>query len=122
MTLHRPLLALGLAGLSTAVLAADMLPLRQGLYVPAGVACRGASNADIVTYWGGKSSIGAAQQTCTITSLVKRGNVYKLGNRCKDVQSGSSFDDDPTTLTIGSATAFTMAGTRFHYCGPTRQF
>ena len=45
---------------SSGAIAADMLPLKQGLYVPVGRPCRGASNADIVNYWGGKSSIGAS--------------------------------------------------------------
>lgn len=123
MTRPLHLVAIALAACSTvAAAAADLLPLKKGIYVPVGRPCRGASNADIVTYWGGRSAIGAAQATSTITSLAKHGNVYRLGIRDKDLQSGSSFAGDPITLTISSPTDFVMGGTRYHYCGATRQF
>lgn len=35
---------------STSAAAADLLPLKMGIYVPTKVACRGASNADIVPF------------------------------------------------------------------------
>ncbi|HEX2624373.1 MAG TPA: hypothetical protein VHM21_03870, partial [Sphingomicrobium sp.] len=56
--------AIGLLGVA-AIAAADLLPLKHGIYVPANVACRGASNADMVNYWGGRSGIGVAQASCT---------------------------------------------------------
>lgn len=39
----------------SSTLAADMLPLKQNIYVPASRPCKGASNAEIVNYWGDKS-------------------------------------------------------------------
>lgn len=110
------------ASSSIAVAAADLLPLKQGIYVPAGRACRGASNADMVTYWGGRSSIGAAQATCTITRLSKRGNVYTIADRCKDVQFGQSMGAGHSVLTITALTTFTRDGTRYRYCGPRALF
>ena len=61
--------ALVAAAVSTGVRAADMLPLKQGIYAPANRPCKGASNAEIVSYWGGNSSFGSAQATCTISKL-----------------------------------------------------
>jgi len=48
---------------------ADMLPLKHGIYVPVGSACKGASNAEMVNYWGGKNSIGVSQ-VWTTTKIV----------------------------------------------------
>ena len=70
--------ALVAAAVSTGVRAADMLPLKQGIYVPANRPCKGASNAEIVNYWGGNSSFGSAQATCTISKLTHKGNVFTL--------------------------------------------
>jgi len=97
---------------------ADMLPLKQGIFVPANVACKGASNADMVNYWGGKSSIGVAQAECTIAKLAKKGNVYTVTDSCKDIASGESIEGGPTVLTIASPTSFRMNGTSYRYCGP----
>ena len=57
---------------ATSALAADMLPLKNGIYVPTNVAYKGAPNADIVNYWGGDSGIGVAQAECTIKTLTKK--------------------------------------------------
>jgi len=107
---------------SSGAIAADMLPLKQGLYVPIGRPCRGASNADIVNYWGGKSSIGASQGECTIKSMTRKGNVFTLKDQCRDIQSGDLIEGGPTVLTIASPIAFRMGGTAYHYCGVKRQF
>ncbi|HEY7007112.1 MAG TPA: hypothetical protein VH392_11610 [Sphingomicrobium sp.] len=108
---------------STGALAADMLPLKNGIYVPANVACKGASNADIVNYWGGKSGIGVAQAECTIKKLTKKGNVYTFTDECRDIQSGDKIEGDAATvLTIHSTTSFEMAGTSYHYCGTKVEF
>lgn len=107
---------------SSGAIAADMLPLKQGLYVPVGRPCRGASNADIVNYWGGKSAIGVAQATCTIKSLTRKGNVFTLKDECRDLQSGETIEGGPTVLTIASPTTFRMSGTAYQYCGLKRQF
>ena len=107
---------------STAALAADMLPLRQGIYAPVGRTCKGASNAEIVNYWGGKSSIGAAEGECTIKMLTRKGNVFTLKDECRDIQSGEVIAGGPTVVTIGSPASFSMNGTSYRYCGPKVQF
>jgi len=106
-----------LALTSSAALAADMLPLKQGIYVPVGRPCKGASSAEMVNYWGGRSSIGAAQAGCTIARLAKRGNVYRIADRCQDMQSGQSIGGNTTVLTITAPTAFAMGSIRYRYCG-----
>lgn len=114
-------LAAGLA-FATSAAAADMLPLKNGIFVPAGVACKGASNADMVNYWGGKSSIGVAQAECTIKKLKVSGQTYTLTDLCKDIQSGDAIEGGPTVLTIASPTAFKMNDKSYKYCGPKPQF
>ena len=110
------------AVVSTSAVAADLLPLRNGIYVPAKVACKGATNADIVNYWGGKSGIGVAQAECTIKTLTKKGNVYTFTDHCRDLQSGEAMEDGRTVLTVRSSTAFEMFGTSYRYCGTKVQF
>jgi hypothetical protein len=107
---------------STSALAADLLPLKNGIYVPANVACKGASNADIVNYWGGKSGIGVAQAECTIKNLSRKGSDYTFTNTCIDLQSGEAIDGGSTTVKIRSSTSFDMDGTSYRYCGPKVQF
>lgn len=107
---------------SSAALAADMLPLKQGIYVPLATPCRGAPNSDIVNYWGGKSSIGAAQAECTIKKLSKKGNVYTIVDECKDIQSGDVIEGGPSVVKVRSSTAFDMSGISYKYCGTKVQF
>ncbi|QDZ08931.1 hypothetical protein FPZ24_16820 [Sphingomonas panacisoli] len=100
-----------------AAAAIDMLPLKQGIYVPVGRACKGASNAEMVNYWGGKSSIGVAQASCTIKKMTHQGTTYTITDVCKDNQSGDAIEGGPTVLKIASPTQFSMAGTSYRYCG-----
>ena len=100
----------GVSMLSVGAATADMLPLKQGIFVPVGVACKGASNADMVNYWGGKSSIGASQAECTIKKLTKAGTTYTVTDVCKDIQSGDVIEGGPTVLKIASPTQFGMNG------------
>ena len=107
---------------ATAALAADMLPLKQGIYVPAGRPCKGASNAEIVNYWGGRSSIGAAQGECTIKKLTRKGNVFTITDECRDIQSGDVIAGGPTVITVSTPATFRMSGTTYRYCGTRVQF
>lgn len=107
---------------ASGAIAADMLPLKQGIYVPVGRACKGASNAEIVNYWGGKSSIGAAQGECKIKSLTRKGPVFTLKDECRDIQSGDVITGGPTVITIANPTSFRMSGTSYRYCGTKVQF
>lgn len=110
------------AMLAVGAAAPDMLPLKQGIYVPVGSACKGASNADMVNYWGGKSSIGVAQASCTIKKMTKKGNVYTVTDVCKDDQSGDVIEGGPRVLTIAGPTQFKVDGTTYRYCGPKPQW
>lgn len=107
---------------SSSVVAADMLPLKQGIYVPVATACKGAPNSDIVNYWGGKSSIGVSQAECTIKKLSKKGSVYILLDQCKDIQSGDVIEGGPTVVTVRGPTSFVMSGVSYKYCGTKVQF
>ena len=103
--------------LSVGAAAADMLPLKQGIYVPVGRACKGASNAEMVNYWGGKSSIGVAQASCDIKKMVKKGMTYTITDVCKDNQSGDVIEGGPRVLTVVSPTQFKTDGMTYRYCG-----
>jgi hypothetical protein len=96
---------------SGGAIAADMLPLKQGIYVPVGRACKGASNSEMVNYWGGKSSIGASQGECTIKTIARKGNVFILKDQCRDIQSGKVIAGSATVLEIANPTSFRMSGT-----------
>ena len=122
MNLYSRLGCIACALVSSVAVAADMLPLKQGIYVPVGRACKGASNAEIVNYWGGKSAIGVAQATCTIKKLTRKGNVFTLTDECKDIQSGDVIEGGPTVLTISSPTHFRMSGKAYQYCGTKVEF
>lgn len=122
MIVKRGFFGVVLGIMSTGVVAADLLPLRNGIYVPVGTPCKGAPNSAIVNYWGGKSSIGASQAECTIKTLSKKANVYTLADECKDIQSGDVIEGGPTKLTISGPTKFTMSGTTYRYCGAKVQF
>lgn len=119
---------LGLAGLlsASAVVAADLIPLKSGIYVPAASACKGASRAEMVNYWGGKSSIGSGMATCEIKKVSHAGNVYKYTDECTDIASGEKISGDtPTTLTILTPASFRMGtgrdATTYKYCGARPQ-
>ena len=107
---------------STGSAGADLLPLKNGIYVPANVACKGASNADIVNYWGDKSGIGVAQAECTIKTVSNQANVYTFTDECRDIQSGETIEGGKTVLTVHSPTAFEMFGTSYRYCGTKVEF
>jgi hypothetical protein len=114
--------ALVLLMVSSTALAADLLPLKHGIYVPQGVACKGASNADMVSYWGGKGALNVAQAECKITKLARKGNAFTVKDQCTDLQSGERIEGSSIVLMIPSTTKFEMDGTAYKYCGPKVQF
>jgi hypothetical protein len=122
MRLIRPIFGTAIVIISSSVIAADMLPLKQGIYVPVGTACKGAPNSEIVNYWGGNSSIGYAQAECTIKKLAKKGSVFTLTDECKDIQSGDAIVGGPTVVKVSSRTTFAMGGHNYRYCGTKVQF
>lgn len=114
--------ALAASMLAVGAAAPDLLPLKQGIFVPVGSACKGASNAEMVNYWGGKSSIGVAQASCTIRKVRHTGTTYTVDDVCKDNQSGDVIEGGPRVLKIASPTRFSMDGTTYRYCGPKPQW
>ena len=110
------------AACCTGAWAADMLPLKQGIYVPANRPCKGASNAEIVNYWGGNASFGSAQATCTISKLKRDGNVFTITDKCADIRGGGELAGGPTVVTIASPTSFTRDGEVYRHCGTKVQF
>jgi hypothetical protein len=115
-------MALIAASCASATQAADLLPLKPGLYVPAKSACKGASTAEIVNYWGGKSSIGSAQAECKITKMTQNGKVFTISDKCTDIRGGGEIAGGPTVLTIDNPTRFTRGSETYRYCGTERQF
>jgi len=106
----------------SSTLAADMLPLKQNIYVPASRPCKGASNAEIVNYWGDKSSFGSVQATCRISKLKCGGNIFTITDKCADIRSGGEIAGGQTVVTIANTTSFTRSGAAYRYCGSKVQF
>lgn len=107
---------------STGALGADMLPLKQGIYVPVDRPCKGTSNAEIINYWGGNSSFGSSQATCTITKMTHSGNVYTINDKCVDIRGGGEIVGGPNVVTIVNPSRFSMAGETYRRCGTKVQF
>jgi hypothetical protein len=99
-----------------------MLPLKQGICVPVKRPCNGASNAEIVNYWGGKSSFGSAHASCTISKMTRNANVFTITNKCADIRGGGAIVGGPMVVTITSPACFTMAGEAYRYRGAKVQF
>jgi hypothetical protein len=128
--------ALALLGVTTAsaVLAADMLPLKHGIYVDVHVPCKGAPNADTVSYWGGRNGINASKAACTIKKLNRHGQNYDLRRTCRLVEGPYvGHSHDRLRLTILTRTSFIIRPERhwkgftfeditYRYCGPKVQF
>jgi hypothetical protein len=108
---------------ATSLSAADLIPLKNGIFVPAASRCKGASRAEMVNYWGGKTSIGSGMADCQIKRITHKGNVYTYTDTCTDVASGETINgNDPTTLIVLSPISFRMGVGKdsglYKYCGP----
>lgn len=110
---------------ATAVMAQDLIPIKNGIYVPATSACKGASRAEMVNYWGGKNAIGNGMASCEIQKIRQQGNVYRYTDVCTDIRSGDRITGDPSVLTIVSPVSFRWGtgkeATLYKYCGPRPQ-
>lgn len=127
MKMRLALGALALLAASGAV-AADLLPLTRGIYVREGVPCRGASNADTMSYWGGRNGLNVSRMRCTIRRMTRRGPAYSLRRQCRALQYGGTVSDR-IAVTIPDRRSFTLrtsftppGGARFRYCGPRVRF
>lgn len=123
--LTAPLLLLSAFG----AVAADMLPLTKGIYVVAGTPCKGASNVDTLSYWGGDNGINNQRTKCRITRLTRTGSTYSLQRACIDIREGFSFSEKAeiivrsrTSFAIRGGSRFANADRSFRYCGPKVQF
>ena len=114
---------------SASAIAADLLPLQRGIYVQAGTACKGASNAATLSYWGGLNGINDQQTGCEITNLKQDGSSYALQRNCTSVRFGGSVHDE-VKVTILSRTSFVfhpsvalgLPSRTFRYCGHKVEF
>jgi len=121
-----------LAGFTaSATVAADMLSLERGIYVDIHVPCKGASNADIVSYWGKDNGINVSKAACSIKAMNMNGQRYNLRRACRDVY-GVSWHDE-LNITVLTRTSFILRPeqrwadvprqeTTVRYCGPKVQF
>jgi hypothetical protein len=108
----------------TAAAAADMLPLKHGIYVDANVACKGASNADTMSYWGKDNGLNVSRIGCRIVRLSKNGSTYTLQRTCRGITGSGTFKDKVAVKMI-SASSFALIGDRsvtYRYCGRKVQF
>ena len=113
----------------TSAIAADLLPLKRGIYVRAGSACKGASNADTLSYWGERNGINDQRTRCVIKKLKRDGATYLIKRKCTSVRFGGSFHDE-VSVTVRSRMSFVYKpwaahrppSSAFRYCGPKAQF
>ncbi len=119
--MHRWLLTCTLLLSSASVFAADMLPLKNGIFVPVGRPCKGASNAEMVNYWGGRNALGNAGENCTIKALTHVGEVYTIRPVCKNLDGHAEIGSD-VVVRIAGPDQFLLGGRQYRYCGPTVQF
>jgi len=101
---------------------ADQLPLKHGIFVAADTPCKGASNAAIMSYWGGDNALNVSQAECRINRVAHTGTRYTVTRTCTDIQSQTSMGKDVVHLTIASPSAFTIDGTAYRWCGMKVQF
>ena len=114
---------------SSGAIAADLLPLRRGIYVETGTPCKDASNADTLSYWGGRNGINDQQTRCEVASLKQDNSTYTLKRECTSVRFDDSYQDD-VKVTILSRTSFEfqpseadrLPSRTFRYCGSKVQF
>jgi hypothetical protein len=112
----------------TCAVAADTLPLRRGIYVQAGIPCKGASNADTLSYWGEDNGINGQQTACKITAMHRDGPLYSVNRTCTSLRFGGSFNDH-VKITVLNQRVFKLRARRAHgatermfrYCGPKVQ-
>lgn len=106
---------------ASVALAADRLPLQTGVFVRADVVCKGASNADTLSYWGEDGGINDQQDRCTIQTLERRGDVYRLGQICEAIRFGGQFSRSTEVRVLGPA-RFEIENVEYRRCGDRVEF
>src|SRR4029453_4543100 len=99
--------------------------LKRGIYVDASVPCKGASNADTLSYWGGKNGINQSKLGCVIKHLTRKDGTYTLRRTCKSIYDERTFEDR-VSVNVLYREAFILRRPRlpwvpastYRYCGP----
>jgi hypothetical protein len=96
--------------------AEDILPLRRGYYVNAGVPCLQASNATLSLFQG--DVMGSAHVKCrTVSSTKQPDGSYRVVDTCQDQQSAHSKPEtNVSTFRIVSETEYEIEGGTARYC------
>ena len=100
---------------------ADRLPLAHGIFVASESPCRGASNVEIISYWGGDNALNVAQAEYIVKSLRHSGNRWTIRRHCTSIHD-DDLGEDTITLTIAGPKAFTLDKIPYRWCGTKVQF
>ncbi len=109
-----------LGSLSAYSFAAEVLPLKHGIYVDSSQSCKSPANAGIRQYDG--SGLNTAHtHGCVLQVRAKKGINYVLAQRCIDAGTGKApFVDEEMNVSVLSEEKFLLkkgkTSTRFHYC------
>lgn len=85
---------------ATTAIAADMLPLKQGIYVDKRVDCSEFSNASMMSFWG--DQLNVAQVIGHIVQVSKSGNEYRLKISGEPVNGDGPAQEVEWTVTVYS--------------------
>jgi hypothetical protein len=88
----------------------DALPLQRGIYVVKSAPCDGASNAETLSYWGGRNGINDQQDYCTITSQWVKGSHHVLIRSCRNTRFDSPAYRSKLAIKVRGRSAFTVEG------------
>lgn len=113
------ILVVALVSATTPALSKDFLPIRQGMYVRASVACRNAPNADVQAYFGNSLSYGHGG--CDIVRVNRTGRIFRITARCRDVGDNAPEQRVTQTWQVFSANEVIMDGEHYRWCGNSMQ-
>ena len=106
--------------ISGSAIAADMLPLVRGYYVPVSIPCEDASDQDLAFYYGDNGALSTAWEQCKIKTLTISGDVYTMTDECEDYRTGEVFEGEPIEITIVDKLTFRFGNNTYRYCGENR--
>jgi glyoxylase I family protein len=119
-TLHALAASALLGGLPAYSLAADILPLKHGIYVDASQSCTDPANAGIRQY-DGTGLNTAHTHGCVLQVRARKGATYTVAQRCIDAGTGQApFVDEEMEVSVVNEGKFLFkkgkTTTPFHYC------
>jgi hypothetical protein len=94
------------------------LPLKEGLYVPAGIKCGPQRPLEYIFYAPGGFSDGS-QTEYELAQLRKNGNTFSLSGKSRTGMGGRSLGDFNWQLVIINDTSFSKDGRLYRYCRAT---